>query len=147
MLFAVDQLIPTYSCFIDFQTAVVKAACNNDDIAELAVIGLNKSSPKFYAAIDRLWELCESPAAFIPLPEMIDCVDDVERNYASLYKRLKMLAESNQLDLTSDKFAGVRGEWEQTHQALVAAYEPLKRDSRFGTKIFRPGRESRWSDF
>jgi hypothetical protein len=88
--------------------------------------------------------LTESPGPIIKFEALIGCIFEIERSYKTYCDQVGLIVNGTKLDCKRDRdLRPLWEEWRVRHNALVAAYEPIKRDSRFG-KLFRPARESHW---
>lgn len=147
--FSIDVLMPTFEAMLDFYTKLVEFGSTNKEISSLAIRGLYSSRQTNFEAFDKLSTgLMESPGPIIRFEALMDCIHELESGgYWRLRNEVGTLAFSLGQDPPKDD--GLKeswNDWVDKHNQLIAAYEAIKRDSRFG-KLFRPARESRWGSF
>lgn len=136
------------ACFAREQVhnALIRALCPNGPIAQLAVLGAAHHSNAHIYHLGRrgLEGLINNPPEYIPLQKMITSVAWVEDGYNDFLQEAVRLAQTGYITQeAANRIAKLWEDWRHAHNAMVAAYEPVKRDSRMG-ELFRPARESRW---
>jgi hypothetical protein len=152
LAFAVDHVVPACRAQIRLQESLISRICDNKKIANLANIGLRTShsfkTSEFWEQYERLASgLIESPNPIIKFEAIIDCIAALEKDsYKIFSEQFEEIAAPANIDVKTD--ANVRptwSEWRERHNALIDAYEAIKRDPRFG-KLLRPARPSRWGN-
>jgi hypothetical protein len=87
--------------------------------------------------------LSESPGPIINFDAIIDCIFELEKSHHRIFcERSGELIKSEAVSIVDPQQWMA---WRDSHNALINAYEPIKRDPRFG-KLLRPARPSRWGD-
>jgi hypothetical protein len=140
MLFVVGPLFDACYARHWLHGEIIGALCQNGLIAELA----RRSDLEDLYGLDDLSGLSSSPAEYIDFPAMVEGVSRVEQSYEFYCGQATRLAQTGYI--REFEYRGVAlkyEEWRLAHNAMVEAYEAIKRDSRMG-KLFRPARESRW---
>ncbi len=91
--------------------------------------------------------LLASPGPIIRFETIIEHIAALENeSYRVLSEQRDLLAISFGVNLATDtNLRPVWLKWAQAHNALIDAYEAIKRAPRFG-KLLRPARSSRWGD-
>jgi hypothetical protein len=142
MLFVVDHLLPTCGAQVLLQSRIIEQVCGSEILVSIAKGGLLTNDMLFKHYYERLESICESPTRYIPFDEMESAVDYIEKNYKKLRAQADDLAQIGNFQYQS---LPQYQEWAKAHNELVAAYEAIKKDSRF-KKLFRPShvRQSRW---
>jgi hypothetical protein len=150
--FALDKVIPACQAQIEAQEAVISQICGTAQVAALASIGLRHSAnykmSEFWSNFERLQSgLTESPGPIIKFEAIIDCIAGLEAgSYKKFCEQLDEIANAADINPKANaKLLPIWFEWAQSHNALVNAYNTIKRDPRFG-KLLRPARSSRWGD-
>jgi hypothetical protein len=88
--------------------------------------------------------LSDSPPKFIPFEEMCFAVGHIEYGYDAYLAEGNRIARSGYVHpRVGERVAELWEQWRIAHNAMVAAYEPIKRNSKMG-RLFRPVRESMW---
>jgi hypothetical protein len=144
---AVDNLRKIQENIIDEQSF-------NRELSQFAKIGVNRSYAiePFHRGLHLLSGMSGSPPEFILFDNMIKAVDGIEKNYWIFAKQANDLASSLNFDVRNHpETSSAWSNWRDAHSKLVAAYEPIKQNSRMKTSdgrisLFRPSvtRESRW---
>jgi hypothetical protein len=152
LAFAQDRVLPACDAQIRLQEALISQTCATEKIANLAHVGLrhdgSHKTSEFWVHYNKLLSgLIESPGPIIKFEAIIDCIAGLEReNYRNFCEQRHEIAAAASINPEAD--VSVRSawlEWASSHNTLVDAYEPIKRDPRFG-KLLRPVRPSRWGD-
>ena len=146
MNFVVDHLFVACYARERLHGNLIRALCPNGPVAEIAQLGATHHSNvwEYRTGLEGLEGLSNSPVDFIPFPEMIESVAKVEKGYQAFLNETNRLAQSGYIHTSYVLLlANSWEDWRVAHNAMVAAYEAIKRDSKMG-KLFRPARESRW---
>ncbi|TKV80139.1 hypothetical protein FDV58_18000 [Bradyrhizobium elkanii] len=146
--FCLDRLLPACHAQSRLQHEMIYRLCDNKFVAELAAEALHSEDDfrtgEFWKNYRRLSSgLAESPGPIITFDAIIDCIFELEKSH------YKTFCERS-LEIIKSKSASIVDvqqwtEWRDSHNALIDAYEPIKRDPRFG-KLLRPARPSRWGE-
>lgn len=140
MLFVVGPLFDACYARHWLHGEIISALCQNGLIAELA---RSADLDELYG-LDQLSGLSNSPAEYIDFPSMVEGVSWVEQSYEFYCRQAGRLAQTGYVREVNYREIARRYEaWRIAHNAMVEAYEAIKRDSKMG-KLFRPARESRW---
>lgn len=146
------KLFPACAAQVDMHEQIIRAATPNTEIANLAIDGHHAGHRfellEFWNNYQNLASgLTDSPGPSITFERILDCISNLEkRAYRNFCSEADKLAKSIGIDelgrhrLTKDAWE----QWRMSHNALVAAYEPIRRDIRFG-KLHRL-RPSRWGE-
>ena len=146
MLFVVNHLLWTCADQITLQMQIITKICPNTEVRGLACSGAMCDSKvsKFANAYNKLVVLGGSPPGYIPLDQMIEAVRAIETSFYDFQLRAKRLAKSAGIDIARDPdFADTLEELASHYDAMVVAYEPIKKNDKLG-KLFRPVRQSEW---
>ena len=147
--FVLDHVRPTYDAITAIEHTLIERQCENVIIKGLAFSGLQSTTETatFQRGIRTVAGLWASPPYPISKSEIIDCVLSFETGYAGLCEQLVRLAVANgSIVLARDtELTPLVAKWRKAHDAMVAAYEPIKRNRDFG-KLWRPAQPSRWGD-
>lgn len=151
LAFALDRVIPACEAQVELQNALIsQASGNNAIIAALAHMGIRHSNrtKEFWNHYTLLTAgLLASPGPLIRFEAIIEHVAALEnRNYKEFSEQLNEFAIAFSINVRTD--ANLRSiwlKWVEAHNALIEAYDAIKRDPRFG-KLLRPARPSRWGD-
>ncbi|MGH6671469.1 MAG: hypothetical protein ACRECV_05770, partial [Xanthobacteraceae bacterium] len=148
---ALDRVIPACETQVELQKTIISQASSpNTVIAALAINGLQHSEKTkgFWSDYETLSTgLLASPRPLIKFDAIIEHVAALEcGNYGLFSEQMNQFAVIFSLDVrTNASLRPVWLKWVEAHNALVEAYDPIKRDPRFG-KLLRPARPSRWGD-
>jgi hypothetical protein len=150
--FALDRVVPACETQTELQDAIIsQASGNNAVIATLANMGVRHSdrTNKFWRHYEALTAgLLASPGPLIRFEAIIEHIAALESgNYKQFSEQMNEFAVIFSLNVKAD--ANLRPiwlKWVEAHNALVEAYDPIKRDPRF-EKLLRPARPSRWGDY
>lgn len=150
LAFALDRVIPACETQADLQDELISRVCDNAVIAHLANVGVRQSdkTSEFWRHYTELTAgLLASPGPIIRFETIIEHIAALENeSYRVLSEQRDLLAISFGVNLATDtNLRPVWLKWAQAHNALIDAYEAIKRDPRFG-KLLRPARSSRWGD-
>lgn len=121
----------------------------DDELAvSLAKTGLHKDWAhwEFNESFEKLSTLGGSPMSDLSTEEMIEHLVKLEKGpYQKLCHRGDELAKRAGINVfQDDDLAPLWEKWRESHNALVLEYDELKCESRFGTPLYRPQKESRW---
>ncbi len=145
--FALDYVYPTWIALTEIQQALIARECRNDIIRGFAIAGIesNPAISTFAYGLHGLGRFGTSPPQSVTKDEMIGYVHALETGYQAVLDQTQLLAvAAGTIDLaTHPDFAPMFERWRLAHNAMVAAFEPIKRDRAFD-KLFRPIRPSRW---
>ena len=140
-LFIVDFLAPACLAQAWLQRATLKAHCHDEQLIDFAYEGLFVCEALRFARA----------FALSPLPEatnrqMIDCIARLENGgYQAFCDQAAKLREKAGEKYWTNETAECRLEWMKAHNALVSAYDSLKREPKFKA-LYRPHLKSRWGD-
>jgi hypothetical protein len=147
--FSLDILIPSCEARIKLNEAIVAVGCKMQPVFYLAIDGLRESlrAKEFYTLLFELeGGLCSTEGAVLPYNELVRCIHDLEaqqyQEYCAYGDKLAVEMQVLTMNQTSDVY-GQWESWRDQHNAMISAYEKIKRDARI-PRLFRPGRESRW---
>src|ERR1700683_96093 len=144
-------IIPACEAETELQDAIIsQASGGNTVIASLAHIGIHHSErtkefrEHYTALVDGL---LASPGPIIRFEAIIEHIAALENgNYMQLSEQLSEFAVIFSMNVRTDaNLNPIWLKWVEAHNALIEAYDPIKRDPRFG-KLLRPARPSRWGD-
>lgn len=144
--FVVEKLLPAAWAQRDFQRVLINEMTDIEVLREFAYEGLSESihAQTFWRAISKLMDhLGNSPLEYLPFDQMVDCVEQAERNYKNFCHQTADLAISGGIDRSAPKVQAAWEEWRREHNELTVAYDSIKRESKFG-KLYRPQRPNRW---
>jgi len=151
LAFALDRVIPACEAQVELQDALISQASGiNTVIAALAHMGIRHSdrTKDFWNHYTSLAAgLLASPGPLIRFEAIIEHIAVLEHgNYREFFEQLNSFAIAFSINLRTDaNLRPVWSKWVEAHNALVEAYDPIKRDPRFQT-LLRPARPSRWGD-
>jgi hypothetical protein len=146
--FSLDALLPACQAQIDYQKELISQSVSNESVRNVIIDGLfygrRHETQSFLGSYGKLClGLTESPGPIMNFEGIIDCIYDLERQeYRDFCGQSGKIADAIN---TNQKIEECITAWRGRHNALIDAYETIKRDSRFG-KLFRPARHSRWGD-
>jgi len=149
--FLVDHVSPSVQARRRFHDALVQHYCSDKAIAAFAVRGIRESGAadagswqKFEDVISRV---SMSPPEDVPFFELVECIDELEREpYRTLCGQADVILDKNGNSLRLEdhqELFRAWSDWQRHHNAMLDAYEPIKRNPIFG-KLYRPARPSRW---
>ncbi|HSN40830.1 MAG TPA: hypothetical protein VLT92_11605 [Burkholderiales bacterium] len=145
--FVIDHLLPTIHKMEAVRANLTAALSSNYLIAEYAVSGLRHDHyvAGLTEAIDDLeGPLGTSPISFIPFEEMAESVLRIEIDYHLMMAQAEKVRKTGTLsDRSNQHLGGVWREWRDSHNAMIDAYERIRRDTQMG-KLFRPMRPARF---
>jgi hypothetical protein len=145
--FALDHVAPTYEAMKVMEQALIARECRNGIIRGFANMGLaaDFETSTFMEGYHGILRFSTSPPEPVSKAEMIEYVHKLETGYqAVIMQAQKLSIAAGVIELsTNPEFAPMFEKWRRTQNAMIAAYEPIKRNSDMG-KLFRPGRPSRW---
>jgi hypothetical protein len=145
--FCLDYLLPACQNQMGLQEELVNELCDNKAIATLAISGLRSENDYETGDFWRNYQtlssgMTQSPGPIIGFDAIIDCIFELEQGQYRIFCEQSLeLRKSGEATTSGIHWAA----WRDSHNALVDAYEPIKRDPRFG-KLLRPGRPSRWGN-
>lgn len=145
--FCVDVLLPACDAQLKLQESLIRDLSKGGYVAMYAQRGAKDHYKSFgfwepYEALSR--GLSSRTGAVPRFAEIIAHVGRLERTYDSFRAQSHLISNEGRVDYRRDpKFAAAWDDWRVKHNALVAEYEKIKRDSRFGS-LFRPGQKSEW---
>jgi hypothetical protein len=151
LAFALDRVIPACEGQLELQDEIIsQASGNNPVIAHFACMGIRQS-----AKTEGFWDhykpletgLLASPGPLIRFEAIIEHIAALESgNYREFSEQMNGLAITFSMNVRTDaNLRPVWLKWVEAHNVLIEAYDPMKRDPRFG-KLLRPARPSRWGD-
>jgi hypothetical protein len=146
MNFVVEHVVPVCDARNRVHGEIIRALCPNGLVAELAQYGASQfaNADQLRGGMEALGGLADSPPKFIPFDEMCWAVGHIEYGYDAFLLEGVRIANSGYVH---PRVAAIVAElwekWRIAHNAMVAAYEPIKRNSKMGS-LFRPVRESMW---
>ncbi|MEO5756815.1 MAG: hypothetical protein ABIQ51_08165 [Mesorhizobium sp.] len=151
LAFCLDTLLPACHGIAELQELVIKAKCEDMEIAWLATSGLHSQLSDTYSFYKNYGALsggiASSPGPDITFEAMLDYIDELEKGaYRDNYLQFVKMISTIEIDQSHQK--AIREAWERfrvSHNRLLAEYHNIKRDIRFG-KLLRPARKSRWGD-
>jgi hypothetical protein len=148
--FALDQVIPACETQVELQNAILSQATSDPVIDNLAILGLRNSekTKEFWNHYEALSAgLLASPGPLIRFEAIIEHIAALENeNYRVFTEQMNQFAIIFSLNVrTNANLRPVWIKWVEAHNALIEAYEAIKRDPRFG-RLLRPARPSRWGD-
>ena len=146
--FCIDNLVPACEAHIALQKQLIRDLTKSGYVAMYAWRGAvdHFRSFGFWDSYEKLSTgLGSSPMAFTSYAEIAECVLRVEGSYNTFCGQTHLLSNEGKFNYKRHATtASLWEEWRTKHNAMVTAYEKIKRDSRFGKLLFRPVRESRW---
>jgi hypothetical protein len=145
MLFVVEHLLPTCNSQITMQEKLIQLVCGANEVNLIAHRGLLTSGKlnDFAEGYNALRVLEDSPPEFIPFETMIKSVNQVEQGYSKLNDQGRKIVSALTPEKIDSDALKCREDWRVRHNALIEAYERIRKDSRMGI-LFRPARASRW---
>lgn len=147
--FALDYVCPTYEALVQIQQALIARECRNDIIRAFAISGIKANSEisTFSYGMDGIDRFGFSPPEPVTKSEIVTYVHALETGYQAVVQQANLLAiAAGGINLARHPdFIALYERWRQAHNAMVMAYEPIKRNHAFGD-LFRPARPSRWGD-
>jgi hypothetical protein len=94
--------------------------------------------------MEALKGLYNTPPEFISLEDMAWAVGHIEYGYDVFLAEGIRIARSGYVHPSvAARVAELWDQWRVAHNAMVAAYEPIKRNSKMGS-LFKPAGESMW---
>lgn len=147
-LFVVDFVVPAVFSLQSLYFSFIDSQIDDGKIRGLASAGVHHVDQHhralFYNYLKISW-IGGSPSPNIPLPELIDIVKTMEKNYGNVCHYLFDLAKERDVDFlsTTGSLLPHWRIWANHHNNLVDNEIKIRRASRFG-KLYRPAGISRW---
>lgn len=148
--FCIDHVLPSCGAQIGLQESIIRNSSDNETLSELAINGLHNDwkykTRGFWENFTNLSSgLTDSPGPSIRFDKIIECVHELEREfYWNFCQQGIALASAQDIDLEHGPAIREWNRWRDAHLKMRAAYEPIKRDIRFG-KLHRL-KISRWGN-
>jgi hypothetical protein len=136
--FCIDDLLSSCEAQVKLQESIIRNSSDNETLSELAIAGLH-SEWKYKTR--GFWEnytnlssgLTDSPGPSIRFDKIIECIHELEREfYRNFCEQGTALASAQNIDLEHGPAIREWNQWRDAHLRMVTAYEPIKRDIRFG---------------
>jgi hypothetical protein len=146
MNFVVGHIFPVCEARNKVHAQIIRALCLNGVVAELAQYGDSRfaNAHQLRGGMDALSGLYHSPPKFITFDEMCWAVGHIEYGYDSFLEEGNRIARSGYMHpRVAPVVAQLWEQWRVAHNALVTAYEPIRRSPKMDT-LFRPAGESKW---
>lgn len=148
--FTVQHLIPACESLIDLQKGIIRRLSGNPMVANFAIEGM-ESNPlpetrPFWKNFGSILHGIDSCDPLIKWDALVDCIRSLERGaYKAFRDQTHELAASSGIDMHTDgELAPLWHNWCKTHDELETQYDKIKNNPRFGRKLFRPLRDTRW---
>jgi hypothetical protein len=150
LAFALDRVMPACEAQVELQKAILSQVSGNPVIGALAYMGVEHSdrTKEFWNHYTELTAgLLASPGPIIRFETIIEHIAALESgNYRELSEQMNEFVVLFSLNVrTNATLRPIWLKWVEAHNALVDAFDSIKRDPRFG-KLLRPVRPSRWGD-
>lgn len=148
-LFIIEKIQPACLAQVALQEAILEEIGGNPKIMEYAKRGLvshywNSDFAKSYEVVV---DFAGSPMPCLSNGDMIRFINTLEREgYREFCEQAEQLGKVAGFDYRTHRNTGpLWEEWRESHNALVSAYDELKRKSRL-KGLYRPQRPSRWGE-
>jgi hypothetical protein len=150
LAFALDRVIPACEAQVELQKAIITQASGNSVIGGMACMGVEHSdrTKEFWRHYTELADgLLESPGPIIGFETILEHIGALESGaYREFSEQMSEFGTIFSLNVrTNADLKPIWLKWVEAHNALIEAYDPIKRDPRF-EKLLRPARPSRWGD-
>lgn len=141
--FFLDHIQPTISAATQLENAAIDRITTDKEVRTFMRRG-RKGSPEMIALFSRYHDfqnrIADSPVNVPSLDFVIDCFAEIEGAFGELNSDVQRLLAHECIDPSADpEIVEAHEEYKQRFLALLEAYEPIKRSSKFG-RLFRPGR-------
>jgi hypothetical protein len=147
--FAIDRVYPAWTALQEIQRGLIARECRNTIIQGFANAGIvsNPAISTFAYGLEVMDRFGTSPPQPVTKAEIIGFIHALETGYQAVRDQTQLLAiAAGVSDVSSHPdFAPLFEKWRQKHNAMVAAYEPIKRNPTYD-RLFRPVRPSRWGE-
>jgi hypothetical protein len=149
-LFIIDFLRPALWAQVELQNEILKCGIKGKKMLSLAEYGLTNdyNNWAFSEAYNLVEKFGSSPMPVVTNGQMIDCITKLENgNYKQFCDQADDLAKEAGIEIQSEMgLFRLWDEWRHRHNALIEEYDSLKRESRFGSPLYRPQLPSRWGE-
>jgi hypothetical protein len=139
--FFVEYLQPLESAQRELRQEILSVGVQNERLRSLAMHGIEDNP--FFGSVDYAASpLSMSPAVMPSFSALITSIHNAEFSHQQSVDGVTDLVRSLGIR-PNELLSQLWSNWHVKHAALIKAYEPIKRDTRFGL-LFRPLRENKW---
>ncbi len=136
-LFCVDYLLPVCDAQIELQKQLIRELSSSGYVAMYAWKGAqdHQKSHRFFDSYESLSGLVKDQPSSLPFTKIVECIGQLERfSYQTFCGQTHLISNSEKFEYKKhSRYGPMWEDWRTKHNAMVEAYEKIRRDVRFGS--------------